>query len=185
MVYTECTEMAAVSRHQPCKNRTALQLHHLGGYSKRAVKSYSHSFRVTWQERSESAWERRIMLYKNNQHLYALMPFPHTTEDPKLLTKIWIHASRYIIIDTDGKEETGKSQMWRGQDITDIFYNQSELWLFETDMAVVMQCLISYEFSASLALQNKGLSSSESKDKQIAIFKPFDNTKSKHIFFFF
>ena len=116
------------------------------------------------------------------------MPFPHPTEDPKLLKKVLIHASRYvmyIIININGKEETGKSQMWRGQDITDIFYNQSELWLFETDMAVVMQYLISYEFSMSLALQNKGLSYSESKDKEIAIFKSFDNTKSKHIFFVF
>ena len=33
--------------HKPYKNQTALQLHHLGGCSKRAVKSYSHSFRVT------------------------------------------------------------------------------------------------------------------------------------------
>ena len=102
------------------------------------------------------------------------MPFPHPTEDPKLLKKVLIHASTYIIINTYGKEETGKSQIWRGQDITDIFYNQSELWLFETDMAVVMQCLISYEFSMSLALQNKGLSYSESKDKEIAIFKSFN-----------
>ena len=66
MVYTEWAEMAAVSRHQPCKNQTVLQLHHLGGYSKHAVKSYSHSFRVTWQEHSESAWERRIMLPKSS-----------------------------------------------------------------------------------------------------------------------
>ena len=35
---------------QPCKNQTALQLHHSGGYSKRAVKGYSHSFRVRVQE---------------------------------------------------------------------------------------------------------------------------------------
>jgi len=33
--------------HQPCKNQTALQAHHLGGHSERAVKSYSHSFRAT------------------------------------------------------------------------------------------------------------------------------------------
>ena len=32
--------------YQPCKNKTALQLHHVGGYSKHAVKSYSRSFRV-------------------------------------------------------------------------------------------------------------------------------------------
>ena len=37
-----------------------------------------------------------------------------TTEDHKLVKKVWIHASRHIIINTDGEEETGKAQMGRG-----------------------------------------------------------------------
>ena len=44
--------------HQPCKNLTALQLHHLGGYSKHAVKkNYSHSFRVTCDKSTVSLLE--------------------------------------------------------------------------------------------------------------------------------
>ena len=39
--------------HQPCKNQTALQLHHFGGYSKRAIKTTvihleSHPTRAPW-----------------------------------------------------------------------------------------------------------------------------------------
>ena len=36
--------------HQPCNNQTVLYVHHFGSYSKRAVKSYSHSFRITWDK---------------------------------------------------------------------------------------------------------------------------------------
>ena len=42
-----CRDSNSLEWHHPCKNQTALQLHHLGGYSKRVVKSYSHSFRVS------------------------------------------------------------------------------------------------------------------------------------------
>ena len=40
---------------------------------------------------------------------------------------MWIHASRDIIINTDGEEETGKSRMGRGHRITDICYYPNEL----------------------------------------------------------
>ena len=33
--------------HQPCNNQTALCVLHFSGYSKRAMKGYSHSFRIT------------------------------------------------------------------------------------------------------------------------------------------
>ena len=47
MVYTERAETAAVfTRHQPCNNQTALYVHKFGGYSKRDIKSNSHSFRI-------------------------------------------------------------------------------------------------------------------------------------------
>ena len=39
------------------KNQTALQLQHLGGYSKRAVKSYSRSFRVTCDKSTASLFD--------------------------------------------------------------------------------------------------------------------------------
>ena len=48
-------------------------------------------------------------------------------DDHTLFKKIWIHASRQIIINTDGVEETGKSQMVRGHWITDIYFNRSDL----------------------------------------------------------
>ena len=52
-----------------CKNQTALQLHYVVDIQS-AVKSYIHSFRVTYmpQEGSESARERRIALNKSDQH---------------------------------------------------------------------------------------------------------------------
>ena len=93
------------------------------------------------------------------------MPFPHLTEDPKLLKKVLIHASGYIIININGKEETGKSQMRRGQDITDIFYNQTELWLFETDMAVVMQWSVT-SFQCHLHCKTKDFPTRKVKTKK-------------------
>ena len=50
--------------HQPCqrcKYTTSVDI------QKRAIKQASHSCRITC-ERSESAWERRIELYKSNHH---------------------------------------------------------------------------------------------------------------------
>ena len=53
---------------------------------------------------------------------------PRTIYDLKLFTNIWIYASKHIIIDTEGEEETGKSRMGRGHNVvTDICYNRSEL----------------------------------------------------------
>ena len=52
-----------------------------------------------------------------------------TIDDHKLFKKILIHASRQIIINTDGVEETGNYQMVRGHWITDIYYNRSDLYL--------------------------------------------------------
>ena len=43
--------------HQPRKSQTALQLNHLGGYSKGAVKGCSHSFRVTCDKSAVSMLE--------------------------------------------------------------------------------------------------------------------------------
>ena len=46
---------------------------------------------------------------------------PCTVADCKLIKKNLIHASRDIIMNTDSKEETGKSQMGRGHWVTDIW----------------------------------------------------------------
>ena len=46
-----------------------------------------------------------------------------TTEDHKLFNKIWIHTSRRTIINTEGEEEIGKSQMGTGQWVTNICYS--------------------------------------------------------------
>ena len=43
--------------HPPCKNQTMLQLHHFGGYSRCAVQSYSHLFRVTYGKSAVSLLE--------------------------------------------------------------------------------------------------------------------------------
>ena len=45
--------------NQPCKNQTVLQLHPLCGYSKQAVKSDSHSFRVTCSKSAVSLLKSR------------------------------------------------------------------------------------------------------------------------------
>ena len=60
MVYTELAEMAAVSCGTSCKYTTSVDI------QKRAIKSYSYSYRLTC-ERCESARERRIALYKSDQ----------------------------------------------------------------------------------------------------------------------
>ena len=39
---------------------------------------------------------------------------PRTTEDHRLFKKIWIHASRYSIINKYGEEEVRKYRMDRG-----------------------------------------------------------------------
>ena len=44
--------------HQPCKNQTALHVHHFGWYSKRAITiSDSHSFRIACEKSSVSLLE--------------------------------------------------------------------------------------------------------------------------------
>ena len=75
MVYTESAETAAVSRGtmQSCNKCPALYVDRLGGYSKRGIKSCSHLFRNTLQKRSESARERRIVLYKSDHHHFDLV----------------------------------------------------------------------------------------------------------------
>ena len=53
----------------------------------------------------------------------------HTIENYKLFNKIWIHASRNIIIDTEDKEGTGKSQIGRGHWVTDVCCYDGEPYL--------------------------------------------------------
>ena len=58
MMYTERAKTAAVSRGTSyVTNKTALHLHHFGGCSKRAIKRYSHSFRITWDKTAVSLLE--------------------------------------------------------------------------------------------------------------------------------
>ena len=64
LLYTECAKTAAVlcgTSH--VTNQTALYVCHFGGYSKCAIKSNCHSFRM-----SEPACEWKIARYKSNQN---------------------------------------------------------------------------------------------------------------------
>ena len=63
MVYTERAEMAAVSCGTSHASTVSTPLRWI--FKKCTIKSYSHSCRITC-ERSESARERRIALYKND-----------------------------------------------------------------------------------------------------------------------
>ena len=51
---------------------------------------------------------------QQNRTFVRIDAVPRITEDYKLSKKIWIHASRHIIINTDSEGETGKSGMVRG-----------------------------------------------------------------------
>ena len=72
MVYTERAVTASVScgtSHVRTKQRCHYT-YHLGGYSKREIKSDSHSFGITCdKKRNETARERRRALYKSNPQL--------------------------------------------------------------------------------------------------------------------
>ena len=72
-----------------------------------------------------------------------------TTEDHNVFKKFWIHASRHIIINTDGegdsKDSTGKGLLT----YTATIATNSE---HETDMAVVTRCPVSLEYSTSSVL---------------------------------
>ena len=102
MVYTECTEDgSSFEWHQPCNNQTALQLHHLGGYSRHAVKSSSHSYRVTCGKNAVSLLKREQQRYIkaiNNSKPASLntklsCPVTHTwwqfTAKPSCFPKWW------------------------------------------------------------------------------------------------
>ena len=59
MVYTECAETTAVScgTSHNYKNQTALYVHHFGEYSRRAIKSDSHSFKIASDKSAVSVIE--------------------------------------------------------------------------------------------------------------------------------
>ena len=121
-----------------------------------------------------------LVLLRRKQTLVWTDAILCTIEDHKLLTKIWIPASRHII-NRDAEEGTGKSWMGKGDWVTYIYYCWGELWLFQTDKAVLKQCPVGFEFLTSCALQcwkNNGISWSRNKHlfKQIAILEPFHNS---------
>ena len=66
--------------HQPCNIQTELQVHHLGRYSKHAIKSWSLILNHMRQECNKSACEWRIALYKSNQFKMVSM---HSKKAPK------------------------------------------------------------------------------------------------------
>ena len=51
---------------------------------------------------------------------------PRTTEDHKLSKKCLIYASRHIIINAEGQEETSKFRMGKSHWVIDICYNPSK-----------------------------------------------------------
>ena len=56
LVLLETVAISATHTHTHT-HQTTLQLHHLGGYSTGAVKSYSHSFRITRDKNAVSLLE--------------------------------------------------------------------------------------------------------------------------------
>ena len=55
----------------------------------------------------------RLLLLMRKQTLVQADAIQCSTEDQKLSKKIWIHTSRRIIINRNGKEGMGKFQMGR------------------------------------------------------------------------
>ena len=91
-----------------------------------------------------------------------------STEDHKLFKKIWIHESRHIIFNTDGKEETWKSWMGRGHWSMGHWHLLELQWtlnLKQTRHMVSNQ----YRVSTLHCWYNRGYSQSKNKHKPIAI----------------
>ena len=62
---------------------------------------------------------------------------------PQITQEIWIHTSRHIIINTDGKEGTGKSWMGRGHWISDICcYGSELLTLWKQKLTRLLSCSV-------------------------------------------
>ena len=72
MVCPELAETPAVSRGtmRPCNDQTALSVHRLDGYLKRAVKSYSHSFRTTCDKSVASLLESVYIYTHTHTYIY-------------------------------------------------------------------------------------------------------------------
>ena len=66
--------------------------------------------------------------WEENLTLVWTDAIPSTVKN-KLVKKMLIHASRRIIINTDGEEETGKPWMGRGHWVINICYGCNNLWL--------------------------------------------------------
>ena len=64
-----CRDSISFTWHQPCNNQTALQLHHFGGYLKRAIKGYNYSLKIECVKSAETARQQRIALYKSNESI--------------------------------------------------------------------------------------------------------------------
>ena len=94
-----CQDGSSFEWHQPRKNQTALQLHHFGGHSKRAVKSYSHSFRVACDNKgcSECAREQRTALYKGDQQQLTYS-YLHSWAQCAVLKSQMFHAVPSVVI---------------------------------------------------------------------------------------
>ena len=94
-----CQDGSSFEWHQPRKNQTALQLHRFGGHSKRAVKSYSHSFRVACDNKgcSECAREQRTALYKGDQQQLTYS-YLHSWAQCAVLKSQMFHAVPSVVI---------------------------------------------------------------------------------------
>ena len=88
---------------------------------------------------------------EEKETLLRVVAVPRTIEDHKLLNKVWIHASRLIITNTDSEEERGKSALVRVHWVTDIGYNSSDL-LFNFELETVTPFPISFECLSSCTL---------------------------------
>ena len=72
-----CRDGISFTWHQPCNNKTALQVHHFGGYLKRAIKGYNYSLRIECDKNAESVQdsrERRFIKALNQSYGGELWP---------------------------------------------------------------------------------------------------------------
>ena len=114
-------------------------------------------------------YSQRLLLRKTGTCVRT-SAIPLTIEDHKLVKRIWVHASRHIIIKTDGDDETGK--LGTGK-FTDVCLN-FELWTWNWRGCchAVRSKFRVFDVTRVALLVKSG--DSRSKNKQVAILEPFD-----------
>ena len=113
--------------------------------------------RIPLRGKNKTCTDRRRTTYQEDHK-----PF-------KKKKKKCIHASRQIMINTYGEDETGKSRMGMGHRVTDICYYRST-WNWQSCHAVSNQFPV-IDVTRVALLVKQGFSWSKNKHKTIAIFE--------------